>query len=82
MQGGAYFRNGMHYATDVGIECKVPLTWLFTGDEDDKKHFDIVGIYFAVIDELNVADSYSADFDWLLVTDDSALVNIDELEVF
>lgn len=68
---------------DVDLECKIPLTWLFTdlGGRTENK-LSIESIYFNVVDELGVADKFSAEFDWILVTDKSGLCDNRVMEDF
>lgn len=57
---------------DVGLECKIPLTWLFSdlGKDDVHRVHQAEDIYFNVINTLDVKDEYSAVFDWICITDD------------
>lgn len=67
---------------DVGIECKIPLTWLFKQKLDIDEKFKVDNIYFDVIRELEIDDKYSADFDWIWITSDASTVTSKNLEVY
>lgn len=66
------------------LECPIPLIWLFvTLPSSYSEVLRITKIIFSVIDELGLDDTrFSAEFDWINVTDQASTCNNVTLEEF
>ena len=70
--------------TNVGLECPIPLFWLFNDLFNDiDLQFKIESVVFRVVDELGMDDTkYSANFDWIHVTDNEQVFGKEASEDF
>lgn len=78
-----YSWNSIHLGsfTDVGLECKIPLRWVFNTSMQSFNNLVIVDQIFKVLDELGMDEMYNTEFDLLRVTDDLQFLEKTEVTI-
>lgn len=68
--------------TDVGLECKIPLRWVFDTEMESFNNLLIVEQIFRILDELGMDEAYNAEFDLLRVTNDLQFLEKTEVTMY